>query len=186
LQSLQPIARAKKLKAFFLVLPTAFNPASRRLAELDPLVEKLAPYPLAVELRHNDWVKGKQRGLTLDHFRERGIVWIAVDMPQIENSVIMPAVDEVTNPKLAYLRLHGRNPNFLKAKTAEEGHTYAYEEKELKEIVTRAKHLAGKAEDVCVIANNHARDFAPKTAITLRRLLGQPVPESVGQQEELF
>ena len=88
----------------------------------------------------------------------------------------MPPVDEVTNPRLAYLRLHGRNREWAKAKTAEERHTYDYPAAELGEIAARARSLATKAERVHVVANNHAQDFAPRTALALQEMLGvQPL-----------
>ncbi len=172
LRAAQPLIEAKKLGAFFIVLPPSFSPEKHQLAELDLLAEKLQPHLLAVELRHNGWVAGEQRARTLEYFRARKLVWIAVDMPQIEESTIMPAVDEVTNPRLAYLRLHGRRKDWPELKTAEEKHTYAYSDNELVEIAARVRGLAGKAERVHVVANNHAQDFAPKTALALQRLLG--------------
>ena len=171
LRSAQPLIEAGKLGAFFLVLPPSFSPEKRVLEELDPVIEKLQPHLLAVELRHSGWVAGEQRARTLEFYRSRQLVWIAVDMPRIANPPIMPPVDEVTNPRLAYLRLHGRNPRWPKLKTAEEKHTYEYPASELKEIARRVRLLARKAAVVHVVANNHARDYAPKTALALQRLL---------------
>jgi uncharacterized protein YecE (DUF72 family) len=168
-----PAIAAGKLGTFFLVLPPSFGPKKRKLEELDPLVEKLSPHLLAVELRHSDWVTGEQREKTLEFFRARKLVWIAVDMPRIEESAIMPPVDEVTNPRLAYLRLHGRRPDWLTLKgDVEEKHTYEYNATELEEIAARVRGLAAKADAVHVVANNHAQDFAPKTALALQQLLG--------------
>lgn len=172
LRSAQPLIDAKKLGAFFLVLPPSFSPKNSRLEELDVLAEKLSPHLLAVELRHNAWVTGDQRERTLDYFRAKKLVWIAVDMPQIPDSILMPAVDEVTNPKLAYLRLHGRRADWDDLKTTEEKHGYQYSEAELKELATRVQQLAKKAEAIHVVCNTHAQDFAPKAALALGGLLG--------------
>lgn len=173
LKGVEPLLEAKRLGAFLLVLPPSFEPTRHRLDELDSLIEKLAPHHLAIELRHSAWVQGDNRSATLAYFRERGAVWVVVDMPRIAGSNLMPAIDEVTQPQLAYLRLHGRNPNYLDAKSAEEGHTYAYTSHELSGIATRIKGLAARAQEVHVVANNHAQDFAPKTALGLKRLFGQ-------------
>lgn len=172
LGSARPLIEAGKLGAFFLVLPPAFGPKKRKLEELDPLVEKLQPHLLAVELRHGGWVDGERREQTLEFFRARKLVWIAVDMPRLEGSTIMPPLDEVTNPRLAYLRLHGRRPDWLDKGTAEDKHAYEYPAHELEEIAARVRILAAKAETVHVVANNHAQDFAPKTALALQTLLG--------------
>jgi uncharacterized protein YecE (DUF72 family) len=172
LRAARPLIDAGKLGTFFLVLPPSFGPGKRRLEELDLLIEKLQPHLLAVELRHSGWIEGEQRARTLDYYRARKLVWIAVDMPRIKGSTIMPPVDEVTNPRLAYLRLHGRRADWLTLKDQTEKHTYEYPPAELDEIAARVRSLAEKADEVHVVANNHARDFAPKTALALQRLLG--------------
>ena len=172
-EGLHPLLEARKLGTFLLVLSPFFSPERHRLEELDFLIEKLLPHPLAIELRHRGWVDGTRRKSTLEFFRERKITWVAVDMPQLNDSSLMPTVDEVTDPRLAYLRLHGRNPAYLKAKSAVERHTFAYDDNELEEIVSRIQLLAKNARNVRVVANNHARDFAPKTALKLKELLGQ-------------
>ncbi len=175
LKNLQPLMRAKKLGAFLMVLSPNFGPERHRLEELDPLIQRLRPHALAVELRHAGWVAGQARATTLKFFRERGLTWVAVDMPPIEGSDLMPIVDEVTQPGLAYLRLHGRNLRYLQAKSAAERHAYAYSDGELKELVRRIRRLAQRAEIVRVNANNHFQDFAPLTALALKERLGQAV-----------
>lgn len=171
LEATEPLTEANKLGAFLLVLPALFGPKRHRLEELDPLTERLAGHRLAVELRNRGWIDGEQRARTFDYFRARKLVWVAVDMPRLEQTSIMPPIDEVTNPELAYLRLHGRNQDWTKAKTTEARHTHEYSEDALKEIAVRVRALAEKAREVHVIANNHAQDFAPKAAIGLKRVL---------------
>jgi uncharacterized protein YecE (DUF72 family) len=171
LEGVNPLVRADKFGTFLLVLEPSFTPKNHALTELDPLVEKLRPHALAVELRHSDWVTGSQREQTLGYFRDNSLVWVAVDMPVIQGSTLMPVLDEITRSDLAYLRLHGRNPDYLKAKSAAERHVYEYSSSELTSIAKRVTALAEKATRVHVIANNHAEDFAPKTALTLKQLL---------------
>jgi uncharacterized protein YecE (DUF72 family) len=134
----------------------------------------LRPHLLAVELRHREWVSPKNRARTLEFFREHGLVWVIVDMPRIRDSSLMPVVDEVTNPQLAYLRLHGRNSAWLTAKSAAERHAYAYPSREVRELAARIRSLANKADHVQAVANNHAHDFAPKLALALQDLLLTP------------
>jgi uncharacterized protein YecE (DUF72 family) len=186
LRTAEPLLAAKKLGAFFLVLPPSFGPEKHRLRELDLLVGKLRPHRLAVELRDRRWIEEPRRAETLDYFRANELVFIGVDMPRIEGSNIMPPVDEVTNPKLAYLRLHGRRPDWLELKDAEAKHSYAYSEAELDEIAVRVRALAAKAETVHVVANNHAQDFAPRTALALQERLGiQPANGGSPESDQL-
>lgn len=172
LETARPLIDAGKFGFFFLVMPPSFGPKRGRLEELEALATMLQPHTLAVELRHNGWVEGEQRARTLEFFRAHKLVWIAVDMPQIADSTLMPPIDEVTNPRFAYLRLHGRRADWLKLKSAGGRHAYEYSADELEEIAARVRALAEKAERVHVVANNHAQDFAPKAALALQRLLG--------------
>jgi uncharacterized protein YecE (DUF72 family) len=172
LGDLKVMIEAGKFGAFLLLLPSTFTPKGNRLEAFDSVVEKFAPHPIAVEVRHRAWLEGEQRAATLEYFRTRKLTLVSVDMPRIDSPKIMPAVDEITNPALAYLRLHGRNPDWLKLKTQGERHAYEYRDEELSEIAERVRALAKQAEQVRVVANNHASDFAPKTALALQRWLG--------------
>jgi uncharacterized protein YecE (DUF72 family) len=171
LDAMQPLSDARKLGAFLLTLAPFFGPKRHALAELDAVVEKLRPWPLAVELRHRGWVDGDALAATLDYFRSRKLVWVALDLPRLEAPQLLPPLDEVTNPALAYVRLHGRNPHYLEAESAAGRHDYDYPPPELAEIATRVRALAQEAADVHVSFNNHARDFAPKAALAFRKLL---------------
>ena len=174
--ALEPLIAARKLGALLLTLEPSFTPKNHQLSEIDLLAEKLQPHLLAVELRNRGWVEPDALPSTLEYFQQRNLVWVAVDMPPLKSPKLLPAIDEVTNRNLAYLRLHGRNPNYLKAKSAAERHEHAYTSSELEEIVARIQSLASRAKEVHVSVNTHFADFAPKAALALRQLLGQVVP----------
>ena len=191
MRAVQPIIGAGKFGTFLLTLPPSFSPDTRQLGELTALAQLLRPHRLAVELRNRAWVETERRAATLDFFAARQIAWVAVDMFQSpEGKRLMPAVDVVTDPRLAYMRLHGRNPAYAKAGSTKEGHAHDYTEPELQEIAGRVKVLAERAKQVHVTFNNHAENFSPKAAIGLKRLLGQPVlgapPDKSGTQLELM
>ena len=173
IEQMEPLIQKGRLGLFLLLLPTTFKPGKGSLKDLDAVVERMGPHQLAIEFRHRGWVEGKNREATLSYFRERGIAWVNVDMPPLNDTSILPPSNEVTQPKFAYLRLHGRNPKYLESATAAERHDYLYNEKELKEISKRVRQLADQAEHVHVIANNHAKDYAPRTALALQGLLGK-------------
>jgi uncharacterized protein YecE (DUF72 family) len=158
------------LGVFLLLLTARFGPAKHNLAELDMLAEWLKPFPLAVELRDPAWVAGAAKAATLRALRERGIALVNVDLPR--GPEFFPVLDEVTQPALAYLRLHGRNrAGYLQGGSAAEQHDYKYKEAELDELAARIRKIAKKARDVRVVCNNHAKDFAPLAALALRARL---------------
>ena len=170
---------AGKLGAFLLTLPPSFGPDQDRLEELDGVIDGLPAFPLAVELRHWDWVRRDMLAKTLDYFRRRKLVWVAPDLPWLDSPTLCPAVDEVTNSHLAYLRLHGRNPNYLKAKTAAEKHQHDYAEKELEEIVGRIERLARHAKDVSRERQQSRRKLRAQGGSGIATLAGS---ESAGVQ----
>jgi uncharacterized protein YecE (DUF72 family) len=170
LERLEPLIEAGKLGVFLLLL-TRFGPDKHSLAELDTLVRRLRPFSLAVELRDPAWVEGATRAATLKACREAGIALVNVDMPA--GPEFFPVLDEVTNPELAYMRLHGRNrAGYLEGGSAAAQHHYPYSDVELAELAVRVRKIARKAKNVRVVCNNHAEDFAPRAALALRKIIG--------------
>jgi uncharacterized protein YecE (DUF72 family) len=63
---------------------------------------------MAVEFRNKSWWSDKTKDSTLALLRERELINVVVDGPQGFGSSV-PAVWEATSPRLAIVRLHGRN-----------------------------------------------------------------------------
>jgi uncharacterized protein YecE (DUF72 family) len=173
-RAVKPLVDAGKLSSFLLQLSPAFKPPSRKLDELDVLLRTLAPHPVAIEFRHRAWLHDERREATLGWLAEHGAAFVAVDAPRGKPPTMMPRLDAVTNPHLAYLRLHGRNARgWVKGRTVAERFGYRYDDAELEEIAQRAERLAEEADTVRVMFNNNRSDDAPTGAQQLRQLLGQ-------------
>jgi uncharacterized protein YecE (DUF72 family) len=185
--SVEPLRAANKFGVFLLQLSPAFSPRKHDLADLDELLRRLTPIGAVVELRNRNWVEGEQLARTLEFFRRHQTTLVLVDAPNHKHFTIMPSsFNEVTNGRLACLRLHGRNAEgYLRGKTVAERFYYDYSDEEISEIAERAKKLARKAEAVHVIFNNNALDFAPHAALRLRAALGQ-LAKAPARQAELF
>jgi uncharacterized protein YecE (DUF72 family) len=167
----EPLDEAGKLGVFLLQLTPGFNPRRHELEELEPVIEELRPYRVAVEFRHRGWVEGKRREAVLEFLREQGAVFVSVDSPPGKHVPILPPIDAVTCEELAYLRCHGRNTEgYMRGRSVAERFDYDYPDNELEEIGERARVLADEAKEVHVLFNNNARDYAPKAA---KRLLSQ-------------
>ncbi|HEY2799545.1 MAG TPA: DUF72 domain-containing protein [Chthoniobacterales bacterium] len=185
--SIEPLRAAGKLGALLLQLSPAFSPRKHALAEIQELLTRLAPCGVVVELRNRNWMEGEQLPETLQFFRKAKTTLSLVDAPNEKHFTIVPSdCNEITNPRLAYLRLHGRNAEaYLRGKTVAERFNYDYSEMEIEEVTERAQRLAGEAETVHVIFNNNALDFAPHAAARLRVALGQ-IAKAPPRQADLF
>ncbi|HEY2600553.1 MAG TPA: DUF72 domain-containing protein [Thermoleophilaceae bacterium] len=170
----EPLDKAGKLRAFLLQLTPAFAPDKHELAELDPIIEGLAPHPVAVEFRHRGWVRDKRVEQTLSYLSERRAAFVCVDAPPSDEIPIMPPIDAVTNDGLAYMRLHGRNvEGYLKGKSVAERFAWRYSDEELEEVGERVRGLAEQAAEVHTLFNNNRGDDAPTAAQRFMSLLGQ-------------
>jgi uncharacterized protein YecE (DUF72 family) len=174
LEALAPLEDAGKLGALLLQLTPAFSPRDHELRELLPVVRRIAPRPLALELRHRGWLEGDRRERTLDWFGRHGVVFVCVDSPEGSAPTIVPNLDAVTDERLAYVRAHGRNARgYMTGRSVAERFDHVYSERELREIAGRAERLGEEAEEVRVMFNNNKSDYAPRAAEEFRELLGQ-------------
>ncbi|PYK12302.1 MAG: hypothetical protein DME65_04520 [Verrucomicrobia bacterium] len=178
---------AGKLGVFLLQLSPAFSPRKHQLNELEPLIEMLSDYDLAIELRNRNWAVDNQLQSTIDFLQKHQVIFVNVDAPASDHFMVMPSdVDAVTNPKLAYLRLHGRNAKaYITGKTVAARFDYDYSENEIAQIAQRSSRLGKEARELHVIFNNNNLDYAPRAALRLRKALGQIV-KLPAQTGELF
>ena len=187
LRSMSIFRDARKLGVLLLQLSPAFSPRKHQLSELQPLMDMLDGYDLAIEFRNRNWAVGDQLESTIDFVRKRRAVFVNVDAPASDHFMVMPSdVDEVTNSKVAYLRLHGRNEKaYITGRTVAARFDYDYSESEIAEVAQRSRKLAKEARELHVIFNNNNLDYAPRAALRLRKALGQIV-KTPAQTAELF
>ncbi len=178
---------AGKMGVLLLQLSPAFSPRKHELSELEPLMTALNGYELAIEFRNRNWVIGDQLQSTIHFVRKHGAVFVNVDAPESDHFTVMRSdVDEVTNSNIAYLRLHGRNAKaYITGKTVAARFDYDYNKTEIIEVADRSRKLAREARDVHVIFNNNNLDYAPRSALRLRKALGQIV-NAPAETLELF
>jgi uncharacterized protein YecE (DUF72 family) len=181
------IRNAGKLGVLLLQLSPAFSPRKHQLSELELLIEMLSDYDLAIEFRNRNWAVDDQLESTIDFVRKHRAIFVNVDAPASDHFTVMRSdVDEVTNPKTAYLRLHGRNAKaYITGKTVAARFDYDYSDREITEVAERSRKLAQDARELHVIFNNNNLDYAPRAALRLRKALGQIANVPAGTLELL-
>jgi len=179
---------AGKLGALLLQLSPAFSPRKHDLKELETLISNLSSYSLAIEFRNRNWVVADQLGSTVAFLRKHRVTFVNVDAPAADHFSIVPSdLNEITNPKFSYLRLHGRDPKaYLTGKTVAARFNYNYSDEEIDELAKRSRKLAREATDVHIVFNNNNLDYAPRAAMRLRKALGQSGTLASSQTPELF
>jgi uncharacterized protein YecE (DUF72 family) len=161
-----------KLGSVLLQLPPHVASGDDTRAEVDRIIERLAPLRTAVEFRHVSWAEPGQREAAAEMLAERDAAWVCVDAPRIDVTSAMPPIVEVTCPELAYLRLHGRNAGTWQgSRTVAERFDWQYSDEELGEWVGPVIDMAERAQEVAVVFNNNHGDFALRSAARFGELL---------------
>lgn len=128
LAALQPLRDQHCLANLFVQFPTSFERTHANRYYLAELVSWFKDHILAIEFRHSSW----HCQSVLDYFDgKENLIWCNVDYPQ---NIGLPAFQFYANQRTAYLRLHGRNPNWWKAQSAQERHDYRYNDVELQDL----------------------------------------------------
>ena len=173
--ALEPLRLAGKLGALLFQFPKWFIPNRACFDHLREIRRRLESYLIAVELRNALWFDERHRDKTLAFEREQGFCNVIVDEPQLGTSTI-PAVWEVTDERLAMMRMHGRNADTWDKpglRTASERFNYDYSEKELAELLPNIQKVSKRADTVHVLFNVNHQDQGIRGARMLLKLLDQ-------------
>ena len=165
-------ALGDKLGAILVQLPPFVVSGERQRDELARILSRLRPARAAVEFRHRSWVAPGEWERAVALLAEHDAAWVCVDAPRIEAMSAMPPVVEVTSPALAYVRMHGRNATaWTRGRTVAERFDYEYADRELEEWVDPVLDMAERAQEVAVVMNNNARDYALQAASRFSELI---------------
>lgn len=173
-QTVAPLLASGQLKTVLFQFPPTFTPTVANIDYLRQVRQALPHLPIAIELRNQAWYRaGVLKGL-LAYCRELNYSLVAADEAQSTQASV-PFVLKVTNPRLAVLRLHGRNQagwrnpgaNWRKKRTL-----YRYSDAELAEFAKQVQALEGQVEEVCIIFNNNSAKDAAPNALRLQEMMG--------------
>ncbi len=105
----------------------------------------------------------------MELLRRHDLGYCVVDEPKLPG--LMPFFPAATTD-LAYVRFHGRNPNWFRA-PASVRYDYLYSEQELAEKLPAVLALAGKTKKTLVFFNNCHLGSAAKDALKLARMIAE-------------
>ncbi len=161
--SLEPLARAGKLKGILAQFPWSFKCTPSGLEYVKTGKRLFGDVPLFVEFRHNSWVRDEVFAALADE----GIGYACVDEPQLRG-MLAPGTQTTTD--IGYVRLHGRNGEKWWGGGGER-YDYTYPDQQLTEWVGRIDKIRQRAQKVFVFFNNCHQGQAVRDAKRLVELL---------------
>jgi uncharacterized protein YecE (DUF72 family) len=182
-EALGPLEASGKLRGVLVQYPPGLVKSREALAELAAARGRLDPLVPLVEFRHRSWMTGEQRAHTLGFLERHGLAYVSVDSPETAAANVLPRLAARTHA-VAYVRFHGRNAGMWNARTRTSGERFdwLYEEDELAEWVAPLARLEAEGE-VYAMFNNNRHDYAPRSALRLRRLLDESDVPATGAVE---
>jgi uncharacterized protein YecE (DUF72 family) len=172
--ALAPLKAAGKLGAVhFQFSPRLARGAAAR-EHVAQCARSMPDHLLSVEFRHASWFADDEATQdTLAFERALGVVHTVVDAPQGVPGAV-PCVWEATHPRLALVRLHGRNRagwGRTRGVASSSRFDYRYSADELAAMLPEIDHLATQARAVHVVFNTNHQDQGQVHARMMRELL---------------
>ncbi|HUR88396.1 MAG TPA: DUF72 domain-containing protein [Ramlibacter sp.] len=170
--ALAPLKDAGKLGAVHFQFAPWLLRNRDGMAHVRHCVEKMEGHLLAVEFRNKSWFEGDNLERTIQFERELDVAHTIVDAPQGFSNTV-PCVWEATTPKLAVLRLHGRNKETwnIKSEQSSSRFNYWYSPEELGAMVPEIRHVAQQADAMHILFNTNYEDQGQVNARLMRQLL---------------
>jgi uncharacterized protein YecE (DUF72 family) len=178
LVSIASLREFSKLGSVVFPFPSYFTPGTRSLEYLEWLRGRSGDLPIAVELRHRDWVAGKQREATMAFLTEHQLSYVCVDVPSGFDSSQPPL--SVATTDTAFVRFHGHNRGAWErgVDSGDDNFAYDYKDTDLAPWKARLDRLAAAARSVHVTFAGRTPEAAARNARLLVRILsGEVSPE---------
>jgi uncharacterized protein YecE (DUF72 family) len=161
-----PLMQSRQLLAILAQFGPSFDRSLKNRGYLGALLSELQGLPIAVEFRHSSWVNDK----VFADLERRQVTLVTVDEPDLPE--LYPSLAVVTNPRLFYVRFHGRNTLGWQSHKMATQFDYDYSDRELETwIDDRLRRLIDAAKTGAIFFNNHVRGQAARNAKRLLELL---------------
>ncbi len=162
-------SNARKLGQILFQFPKGRGYTPDLLAHLDRWEPYLRSWPVAVEIRHREWLEGRARTELMSYLRAHGYAYVIPDM--IAQAYLPPAEIEVTAP-WSVVRFHGRSAAMLERRApTNRVYDYSYSEDELRSWTRTARDLSTQVERLYLLFNNHYRGQSARNAREIAAML---------------
>ncbi len=163
-------ARADRLGYVLFQFPKGMGFTTDLFAYLDAWAPYLRAWPVAVEIRHKDWLYRRHRDTFLGYLRAHGFAYV---IPDIVQAQYLPPPDVEVTADWSVVRFHGRNAALLTRRASTDlAYDYLYSTDELQHWAGTVRGLAGQVRTLYLMFNNHARGQAAQNAQEMIGLLG--------------
>ena len=184
-----PLRERGRLGGILFQFPPRFANTPESRAYLSRIANLMRGDLAIVEFRNHTWLAPNRAKETFALLESLELVYAVADEPQIPNDTV-PPLPAVTNPALAYVRLHGRNAAaWYRGGSGGTRYDYDYSASELGEWAVTVQDLSQQAREVHVLFNNNAKGGGTRNAIALGSLLGitpKNAPDLPAEQPRLF
>ncbi len=171
----------------FIQFPHTFERTTANRLYLAQLTKWFSGFPLAVEFRHSSWHIEPVRQTFA---KQQNLIWCNVDYP---TNIGLPAFHFYSNQRIAYLRLHGRNPHWWKAETAQQRHDYRYSDPELQQLANLLHQHRSSFEQLYIYFQNTTNSHSFYNIATLKGYSAElnfevktEIDKTAGEQGVLF
>ncbi len=146
---------------------------------LDAWALYLGNWPVAIEVRHKDWLEGKARKTLLSYLREHSFAHVIADAAQVKY-LPPPLVETTTDWSL--VRFHGRNPALAETGVSTaQAYDYLYSNEELAPWAETAERLTGDVRRLYLMFNNHFRGKSAQNAQEIQTMLAERFKRDAGE-----
>jgi uncharacterized protein YecE (DUF72 family) len=171
-RGIEPLAAGGKLGALLAQFPPSFKDSPVSRDYLSWLLQALADYRVAVELRHSSWSDAV--GDTLSLLNPFGSAWVQIDEPKFRFSIKQNFMPNVSG--IYYMRLHGRNAGqWWSHEKAEDRYNYLYTAPEIVEFAETVDAARRLVKKLYLYTNNHFSAKSVANAAMIKKQLGEPL-----------
>jgi uncharacterized protein YecE (DUF72 family) len=163
-------AKTARLGYVLFQFPKAQGYTEDLFAYLDAWAPYLRHWPVAIEIRHREWLYPRYRDEFLGFLRSRRLAYVIPDMAQAQ---YLPPPDVELTADWSVVRFHGRSTALLARRAPTDAvYDYLYSAEELDEWAGTARRVAERVGSMYLMFNNHARGQAAQNGQELQERLG--------------